>query len=79
MGILEAAFLVAGHVNAQVLLVERVPPPGHIPDLQGACNQGLFNLVADHDVQAVGQLTHLPIMYICQEHGTDHHRKVRLQ
>ena len=58
-GILEAAFPVAGHVNAQVLLIECIPPLGHIPDLQGACDQGLFNLVADHDVQAVGQLVGL--------------------
>ena len=48
-----------GWITTDSMLVERVPPLGHIPDLQGACDQGLLDLIANHDVQAVGQLVGL--------------------
>ena len=59
VAVLEAALGIVGHIHAQVLLVQPVPLGGHVLDLQGAVHELLLHLIADHDVQGIGQLVGL--------------------
>ena len=56
MHVLQAALLVVGHVEPQIFFIFRVPERGHLIRRDLAVDEGLFQLVADHDVDAVGQL-----------------------
>ena len=51
--------LVVGDVDAQVLLVLGVPDLGQVLGGGGALEEALLDLVADQDVEGVGQLVGL--------------------
>ena len=56
MHVLKAAAGVVRHVNAEIFLIFRVPERGDLVHGDLAVDERLFQLVADQDVQAVGQL-----------------------
>ena len=59
VGILQAAAGVVGHVHPEIFLVEPVPLRRDVPHVQGAADELLFDLIAHHHMQAVGQLVRL--------------------
>ena len=59
MAVLQNAVLVVRHVDAEVLLVKSVPFARQVVYLEFAVHHALFQLIAHHDVQAVGDLVGL--------------------
>ena len=59
MAVLQHAVLVVRHVDAEVFLVKAVPLAWQVVYLELAVYHALFELVAHHDVQAVGDLVGL--------------------
>ena len=59
MAVLQNAVLVVRHVDAEVFLVKAVPLARQVVYLELAVHHALFELVAHHDVQAVGDLVGL--------------------
>ena len=59
MGVLQDALPVVGDIHAQILLVQPVPLGGQVVGGEGAVEHPLLQLVAHHDMQAVGQLVRL--------------------
>ena len=57
--VLQAAVGVIGYIHAEVLFVLGVPCSGQVGHGQRALHQRLLQLIADHDVQRVGQLVSL--------------------
>ncbi len=45
-----------GDIHAQVLLIQAIPCGGQVMGGDGAGEHLLFQLIANHDVQAVGEL-----------------------
>ena len=59
MAVLQHAVLVVRHVDAEIFLVKAVPLARQVVHLEFAVHHTLFELVAHHDVQAVGDLVGL--------------------
>ena len=59
MAVLQNAVFVVRHVDAEVFLVKAVPLARQVVYLELAVHHALFELVAHHDVQAVGDLVGL--------------------
>ena len=59
VAVLQNAVLVVRHVDAEVLLVKSVPFARQVVYLEFAVHHALFQLIAHHDVQAVGDLVGL--------------------
>ena len=59
MAVLQNAVLIVRHINAEILLVKAVPLAWQVVYLELAVHHTLFQLVAHHDVQAVGDLVGL--------------------
>ena len=83
MAVLEASLPVAGNIHAQIFLVQPLPLRRNVFDRQRPTDQLLFDLVAHHDVQAVGQLVgfgtderRLRLVDGAVEHGFVHIRQL---
>ena len=59
MDVLQTAVGIVGHIDAEVLFILGVPGGGQVGHGQCALHQGLFQLIAHHDMQGVGQLVGL--------------------
>ena len=56
MGILQTPLSVIGHIHAQIFLVQPVPLAGNLRNRQRSVDQLLFDFIANHHMQTVGQL-----------------------
>ena len=59
VAVLEAAVLVVGDIHAQIFLVHAVPLGGNVRHRQGAVDEALLDLVADHHVDAIREFVAL--------------------
>ena len=56
MHVLQAALRVVRDGDAEIVLIFLIPKRGNFIDRDLAVHERLFQFIADHDVQAVGQL-----------------------